>query len=45
MNNNDRTDHSEAPSLRWLLVGAIAGLLAAAYGLLEQEKPDSQLAG
>jgi hypothetical protein len=44
MNNNERVDDSKAPSLRWLLVGAVVGLLAAAYGLLEQQKPDGPLA-
>jgi hypothetical protein len=43
MNTNDTTDSRDPPSLRWLAIGAIAGLLAAAYGLLEQQDPDPPL--
>jgi hypothetical protein len=44
MNSNDISDSRDAPSLRWLAIGAITGLLAATYGLLEQQDPDLPLA-
>ncbi|MEM9208252.1 MAG: SurA N-terminal domain-containing protein [Pseudomonadota bacterium] len=31
------------PSLRWLVIGALGGLLAAGYGLLESSGPDTAL--
>jgi hypothetical protein len=43
MNTNDITDSRDPPSLRLLAIGAIVGLLAAAYGLLEQRGPDPPL--
>jgi hypothetical protein len=43
MNSNETSDSRDAPSLRWLAIGAIAGLLAATYGLLEQQDPDPPL--
>lgn len=34
--NDDANESRELPGLRWLAVGAVAGLLAAAYGLLDR---------
>ena len=43
MSAYDMKDINQSPNLRWLSIGALAGLLAAAYGLLEQQTPDALL--
>jgi parvulin-like peptidyl-prolyl isomerase len=42
-NDQNKTNATTAPDLRWLIVGAIAGLLAAAYGLLRQDESRAPL--
>ena len=41
--NDDANESRELPGLRWLAVGAVAGLLAAAYGLLDRAARDAGL--
>ncbi len=40
-NSNDA--HARNPDLRWLALGALAGLLAAGYGILRQDSPSATL--
>jgi hypothetical protein len=41
--NGTKKEKSQIPDVRWLLAGAVAGLLAAAFGILRQADPRDEL--
>jgi len=43
LDTNSNDAHTRNPDLRWLALGALAGLLAAGYGILRQDSPSGTL--